>query len=112
MGYIKRDCDNCGNEYKADTRNLNRGWGLCCSKSCAAEKREKDKPSYNPERVAANNVRRENWNNFGVSSKLGKTSTIEGSVQGITDEGYRIINGVAYDEFDSPVYNIDPYGSL
>lgn len=62
MGYIKRDCDNCGNEYKADTRNLKRGWGLCCSKSCAAEKREKSKPSYNPERVTANNVRRENWN--------------------------------------------------
>ena len=44
MGYIKRKCDNCGEEYMADTRNLRRGWGLCCSKSCAASKREKSKP--------------------------------------------------------------------
>ena len=56
------NCDNCGIEYEADTRNLNRGWGLCCSKSCAASKREKSKPSYNPERVKANNIRRDNWN--------------------------------------------------
>jgi len=41
MGLIKRNCDNCGNTYDADTRNLKRGWGLCCSKSCAATKREK-----------------------------------------------------------------------
>lgn len=62
MGTIKRKCDNCGREYNADTRNLKRGWGLCCSKSCAAEKREKSKPGYNPRRVALNNIRRENWN--------------------------------------------------
>ena len=61
MGYIKRKCDNCGKEYMADERNLKRGWGLCCSKSCAAQKREKSKPNYNPERVAANNIRRANW---------------------------------------------------
>ena len=29
-------------------------------------------------------------------------------VQGYTSEGYKIINGVAYDEFDHPVYNVDP----
>lgn len=62
MGTIKRKCDNCGREYNADTRNLKRGWGLCCCKSCAAEKREKNKPGYNPRRVALNNIRRENWN--------------------------------------------------
>ena len=62
MGTIKRKCDNCGREYNADTRNLKRGWGLCCCKSCAAEKREKSKPGYNPRRVALNNIRRENWN--------------------------------------------------
>lgn len=43
MGYIKRKCDNCQNDYQADTRNLNRGWGLCCSKSCARETEEKRK---------------------------------------------------------------------
>lgn len=61
MGYIKRKCDNCGKEYMADERNLKRGWGLCCSKSCAAKKREKNKPTYNKERVEANNIRRANW---------------------------------------------------
>lgn len=38
-----RNCDNCGKEYDADKRNLKRGWGLCCSKSCAAVIREKSK---------------------------------------------------------------------
>jgi len=57
-----RNCDNCGKEYIPDPRNLKRGWGLCCSKSCAAKKREKSKPSYDPRRVAYNNIRRENWN--------------------------------------------------
>jgi predicted RNA-binding Zn ribbon-like protein len=42
---MKRICDNdnCVVIYTPDSRNLKRGWGLCCSKSCAAEKREKDK---------------------------------------------------------------------
>jgi hypothetical protein len=58
---MKRKCDNCNKIYEADQRNLNRGWGLCCSKSCAASKREKSKPSYNPITVAMNNERRANW---------------------------------------------------
>jgi hypothetical protein len=58
MAMIKRNCDNCGKEYNADTRNLRRGWGRCCCKSCAAQLREKNKPGYNPERVAVNNARR------------------------------------------------------
>lgn len=61
MRHINRKCDNCGDDYNADTRNLNRGWGLCCSKSCAASKREKSKPNYNPKRVINNNIRRTNW---------------------------------------------------
>lgn len=61
MSYVKRNCDNCGKEYNADTRNLKRGWGKCCSKSCAAQLREKSKPGYNPERVKRNNIRRANW---------------------------------------------------
>ena len=94
---MKRNCDNCQTEYEADMRNVNRGWGLCCSKSCAASKREKSKPNYNPERVERNNVRRALWdiNNNGER------------VSGRTAEGYRIIKGIAYDEFDSPVYNVD-----
>ena len=59
---IKRKCDNCGKEYLVDTRNLNRGWGLCCNKSCAAQKREKGKDGYDPKRVARNNCKRALWN--------------------------------------------------
>ena len=59
---MKRKCDNCDKEYIADERNIKRGWGLCCSKSCAASKREKSKPGYNPIRVKANNIRRASWN--------------------------------------------------
>ena len=61
MAIIKRKCDNCGKEYNADTRNLRRGWGRCCCKSCADQLREKNKPGYNPERVAVNNARRKFW---------------------------------------------------
>ena len=61
MGTIKRNCNNCGKEYNADSRNLKRGWGLCCSKSCAAQLREKRKPGYDPAVVRENNIKRENW---------------------------------------------------
>lgn len=59
----ERKCDHCGRKYRADPRNLKRGWGLCCSKRCAASKRERSKPGYDPERVERNNERRKNWNN-------------------------------------------------
>lgn len=42
MAYITRICDNCGKPFQADTRNVARGWGKCCSKSCAAALREKE----------------------------------------------------------------------
>ena len=58
MTTTKRNCDNCGKQYQADNRNLKRGWGLCCSKSCAAKKREMSRPDYNPERVKYNNLKR------------------------------------------------------
>ena len=123
MGYIKRNCDNCKNEYFADTRNLNRGWGKCCSKSCAAKKREKSKPNYNPERVASNNIKRSNWNDpdkmpehikhrlnmkrFGevAPSIIGAS----GLITGMTSEGYRVMDGVAYDEWDDPIYDVSGY---
>ena len=38
---MKRNCNYCGRIYEADERNLKRGWGLHCSKSCAAKTREK-----------------------------------------------------------------------
>ena len=104
MGVTKRNCDNCGEEYHADNRNLKRGWGLTCSKSCAASKREKKKPGYNKKKVESNNIRRENWNKPIAPSVVGGS----GIVTGITDEGYRIMDGTAYDKFDSPVYDVDP----
>lgn len=90
-----RNCDYCGKEYKADPRNLKRGWGLCCSKSCAAHKREKSKPGYNSERVKRNNVRRENWNENYPNRGYRRTS-----------EGYKVIDGVAYNEYGEPMYDI------
>lgn len=32
-----------------------------------------------------------------------------GQFQGYTSEGYRVYNGIAFDEFDERVYNVDPY---
>lgn len=64
MASVKRNCDHCNKKYFADSRNLKRGWGLCCSKSCAASKREKSKPGYDPAVVAANNEKRANWCEF------------------------------------------------
>lgn len=58
MGYTKRKCDICGKEYMADNRNLKRGWGLCCSKKCAAKKRERSRPDYDSEKVRYNNLKR------------------------------------------------------
>lgn len=69
MGTIKRNCNNCGKEYNADSRNLKRGWGLCCSKSCAAKLREKSKPGYSPKRVLLNNLRRECWKGYNIDER-------------------------------------------
>lgn len=41
MAYVTRICENCGRPFQADSRNVARGWGKCCSKSCAASLREK-----------------------------------------------------------------------
>ena len=101
---MKRKCDNCQIEYDADERNLNRGWGLCCSKSCAASKREKSKPNYNPERVTINNIRRELW------SEKFNDENLYGIYKGRrTSEGYKIYGDTAIDEFGEPVYAVDPY---
>ncbi len=59
-----RNCDSCKKLYEADARNLKRGWGLCCSKSCAAKKREQSRPDYDSEVVRKNNIRRKYWNKF------------------------------------------------
>ena len=99
---MKRNCDNCGKEYIADMRNIRRGWGLCCSKSCAAILREKNKPGYDPERVKRNNIRRKNWNKNQVID-----SNHYGDYTGErTSEGYKIFGTTAIDEFGDPVYDV------
>lgn len=60
MSKTKRNCNYCGKEYQADNRNLKRGWGLCCNKSCSASLRERSKPTWNAETVERNNEKR-NW---------------------------------------------------
>lgn len=110
---INRDCDNCQKEYKADPRNIKRGWGLCCSKSCAAQKREKSKPGYNLEKVQLNNIRRENWNDNLIDKDFGDKCAVNeigdnGKFKGRTSEGYRIFGNTAYDEWGEPIYEVDP----
>tara|TARA_R110002012_G_scaffold314998_1_gene528230 strand:+ start:1940 stop:2164 length:225 start_codon:yes stop_codon:yes gene_type:complete len=34
-------CDNCDNDFVAKKADRDRGWARCCSKACAAKKREK-----------------------------------------------------------------------
>lgn len=46
-----RNCRWCGKEYKGDKRNLNRGWGLCCSKSCASSYKLKIKNLSGSEKI-------------------------------------------------------------
>lgn len=50
MAYVTKICENCGRPFQADTRNIARGWGKCCSKSCAAALREKGKAEPKPEK--------------------------------------------------------------
>jgi len=95
---VQRKCNNCKSDYLADERNVKRGWGLCCSKSCAASMREKSKKGYNPARVERNNIRRVFWNGLGLDKPTRRT----------TVEGYEIRGRTAYDEFGEPVYDIDP----
>lgn len=58
------------------------------------------------------------WNNVTPTKRNNKTRISPASqrwldnpdrITGYTSEGYKIIDGVAYDEFDDPVYDVDPY---
>jgi hypothetical protein len=106
-GKVLRKCDCCGNSYQADSRNLKRGWGLCCSKSCAATKREQSKPGYNPERVALNNIRRLFWNSHPQYHEESRFGTWRGRR---TSEGYKMYERendafTAIDEYGDPIYD-------
>ena len=47
-GTVKRTCDNrgCGVVYEARQADLRRGWGRCCSKSCAASHKLRGNPDH------------------------------------------------------------------
>ena len=47
----KRECLYCGNEFTPDMRNTKRGWGKCCTKSCAASLKTKYKFMSKSERI-------------------------------------------------------------
>lgn len=123
---MERKCDNCSKTYIADMRNIKRGWGLCCSKSCAASKREKSRLDYNPITVARNNRIREgrmtvrDWSFLSKDRQRYLTYKMwgcdapniigsSGMITGITSEGYRIMDGTAYNEFDQPMYDYDEF---
>jgi hypothetical protein len=73
MATIKRNCEYCGVEYDADTRNLKRGWGLTCSKSCAAKKRAQDKLVVKPAAKAKSGI---TWNETAKSLPIRGTSVL------------------------------------
>ena len=41
MATVERKCERCGKAFQAKVADVKRGWAKCCSKSCAAAKREK-----------------------------------------------------------------------
>jgi arsenate reductase-like glutaredoxin family protein len=86
MSYTKRNCDNCSTEYKADNRNLKRGWGLCCSKKCAAEMREKSKPGYDLEKVIKNNAQRKSFDVWLQLDKMKKEELINEEKRNLRDK--------------------------
>ncbi len=86
MAYTKRNCDNCSMEYKADNRNLKRGWGLCCGKKCAAEMREKSKPGYSLDKVVKNNAQRKNFDVWLQMNKEMKEELISEEKRNLRDK--------------------------
>jgi hypothetical protein len=106
-GKVTRNCDHCGTPYEADSRNLKRGWGKSCSKSCAASLREKSRPGYDPARVEANNIRRILWNDNPSFKDENEYGVYRGRR---TSEGYKMYERendefTAIDEFGDPIYN-------
>jgi len=47
----QKECLFCDVKFTPDKRNLNRGWGLCCSKSCASSFKNKYKYMTKEDRI-------------------------------------------------------------
>lgn len=45
---VARICAYCGGPFKAKQSDIDRGWGNCCCKKCAAAHREKRHANYLP----------------------------------------------------------------
>ena len=50
---MERHCENCGNLFTIDPINLERGWGICCSESCATAHQKKKTIQSNISRAKA-----------------------------------------------------------
>jgi hypothetical protein len=44
---INVNCKNCNKEFESDTRETNRGKGICCSRKCGSEYANKNRPLIN-----------------------------------------------------------------
>lgn len=88
---MERECDVCGEKYNAKASDIKRGWGLTCSKSCAAKKRETSREDYDISKVRTNNMKRDLWNNKyrNIELKLRKKHTDWTDFE-IWNEMYRI----------------------
>ena len=47
----KKECLYCSKKFIPDLRNVKRGWGRCCSKSCAGSLKTKYKYMSKAERI-------------------------------------------------------------
>lgn len=99
---MKRNCDFCGKEYIADNRNLKRGWGLTCSKSCAAHKREQSKVNYKVETVMMNNIKRESMKK--EFNKFSKNISLKDIHPHYIEEFLGMDKGGGIDSFNDDVY--------
>jgi hypothetical protein len=94
MSKIKRKCDFCPKEYEADLRDVNRGWALCCSKSCAAKKREslKSKDSENTGEIVFTHLWSSHYGWEPTTCFPGQFSKVEFRGDSIPDEKIFIAN--------------------
>ena len=76
---MERHCENCGNLFTIDPVNLERGWGICCSESCATTHQEKKDIQNGISRAKTTTA---------IGSAIGMFATILASVALIEGEFY------------------------
>jgi hypothetical protein len=108
-------CPSCGTEFikenyqqafcktKKGTKCKDKYWNLVApEKRCNTTRISPASRSFMESERGINII---NYKKFGMSAPniIGGI----GKIQGITSEGYRIVDGIAYNEFDEPMYNVD-----